>query len=81
MKMIINGKKVDSESGKTFNVTDPATGKVIEAVPKATEKDIEAAVDAAVTGQKIWAEIPVWQLNTRTNWICHKLKYIFSINS
>lgn len=61
MKMIINGKKVDSESGKTFNVTDPATGKVIEAVPKATEKDIKAAVDAAVTGQKIWAEIPVWQ--------------------
>lgn len=61
MKMIINGKKVDSESGKTFNVTDPATGKVIEAVPKATEKDIELAVDAAVTGQKIWAEIPVWQ--------------------
>lgn len=61
MKMIINGKKVDSESGKTFDVTDPATGKVIEAVPKATEKDIKAAVDAAVTGQKIWAEIPVWQ--------------------
>lgn len=61
MKMIINGKKVDSESGKTFDVTDPATGKVIESVPRATEKDIKTAVDAAVAGQKIWAAFPVWQ--------------------
>ena len=61
MKMIINGKKVDSESGKTFDVTNPATGAVIESVPKATEKDVKAAVDAAVAGQKEWAKIPVWQ--------------------
>jgi succinate-semialdehyde dehydrogenase/glutarate-semialdehyde dehydrogenase len=61
MKMIINGKKVDSESGKTFDVTNPATGAVIESVPRATEKDVKAAVDAAVKGQKIWAQIPVWQ--------------------
>ena len=37
MKMIINGKKVDSESGLTFDVLNPATGEVIESVPKATE--------------------------------------------
>lgn len=61
MKMIINGKKVDSESGKTFDVTNPATGAVIESVPRATEKDVKVAVDAAVKGQKIWAQIPVWQ--------------------
>jgi len=61
MKMIINGKKVDSESGKTFDVTNPATGAVIESVPKATEKDVKAAVDAAVAGQKEWEKIPVWQ--------------------
>ena len=35
MKMIINGKKVDSESGLTFDIINPATGEVIEAVPKA----------------------------------------------
>lgn len=61
MKMIINGKKVDSESGMTFDVTNPATGEVIESVPKATEKDVKAAVDAAAEGQKVWAEVPVWQ--------------------
>ena len=61
MKMIINGKKVDSESGKTFDITNPATGEVIELVPMATEKDLSLAVDAAVIGQKEWAKIPVWQ--------------------
>ena len=61
MKMIINGKKVDSESGLTFDIINPATGKVIESVPKATEKDVIAAIDAAEKGQKIWAETPIWQ--------------------
>lgn len=59
MKMIINGKKVDSISGETFDVTAPATGKVIDSVPKATAEDIEKAIDAAVKGQKIWADVPI----------------------
>ena len=53
MKMVINGKYVDSESGKTFDVINPATGAVIESVPRATEADVKSAVDAAVEGQKI----------------------------
>ncbi len=61
MKMIINGKKVDSLSGKTFDVIAPATGKVIDTVPKATEEDIKIAVDAAVEGQKIWADYPIYE--------------------
>lgn len=56
MKMIINGKKVDSECGLTFDVLNPATGEVIESVPKATEKDVIAAIDAAEAGQKIPAK-------------------------
>ena len=43
MKMIIDGKKVDSLSGETFDVINPATGKVIESVPKATAEDIDLA--------------------------------------
>lgn len=61
MKMIINGKKADSESGLTFDVINPATREVVASVPKATEKDIKLAVDAAVAGQKAWAKIPVWK--------------------
>ena len=59
MKMIIDGKKVDSVSKETFDVTNPATGKVIESVPKATAEDIALAVDAAVKGQKEWAKVSV----------------------
>lgn len=61
MKMIIDGKKVDSLSGETFDVINPATGKVIESVPKATAEDIELAVTAAVKGQKEWAKTSVTQ--------------------
>ena len=59
MKMIINGKKVDSSSGAAFEVIAPATGKVIDVVPKATAEDITAAIDSAVIGQKIWVKIPI----------------------
>ena len=59
MKMIINGKKVDSVSGETFDVLAPATGKVIESVPKATAEDVEKAIDAAVAGQQVWEQVPI----------------------
>lgn len=61
MKMIINGKKVDSVSGETFDVTAPANGKVIDSVPKATAEDIKLAIDAAVIGQKEWEKYPVYK--------------------
>ena len=61
MKMIINGKAVDSSDGKTLNVVNPATGIVIDTVPSATEEDINAAVAAAKSAQKIWAKIPVYE--------------------
>ena len=41
MKMIIDGKKVDSVSKETFDVIAPATGIVVDNVPKATAEDIE----------------------------------------
>lgn len=61
MKMIINGKKVDSVSGATFDVIAPATGEVIESVPKATAEDVENAITAAVAGQKEWEKVPISQ--------------------
>lgn len=61
MKMIINGKKADSVSGETFEVTAPATGKVIDTVPKANSEDIKIAIDAAVIGQKEWEKYPIYE--------------------
>lgn len=59
MKMIINGKEVDSSDGKVLNIINPATGDIIDTVPSATEEDINTAVAAAKKGQKVWAKVPV----------------------
>ena len=59
MKMIINGMNVDSVSGETFDVINPATGSVIESVPKGTKEDIILAIDAAEVAQKKWANVPI----------------------
>jgi len=61
MKMIINGKAVDSSDGKTLNVLNPATNEIIDTVPQATEDDIKACVAAAKSAQKIWAKVPVYE--------------------
>ena len=55
MKMIIDGKKVDSFDGSTIPVVNPATHKVIDSIPNATEKDVRKAIDVAKKGKKIWA--------------------------
>jgi succinate-semialdehyde dehydrogenase/glutarate-semialdehyde dehydrogenase len=65
MKMIIDGKPADSSDGAVIEVINPATGKVIDTVPAATEKDVDLAVQKAKQGQKIWAELPVYERGER----------------
>lgn len=43
----INGKWVDAKSGSTFEVTDPASGKVIGLMPDMNKDDVEEAINAA----------------------------------
>lgn len=46
-KLLINGKFVPAVSGKTFEVTDPATEEVIAHVAEADAADVDIAVKAA----------------------------------
>src|ERR1700721_4031125 len=46
-KMLINGKWVNSISGKTFPTYNPATGEVLAHVAEGDREDIEQAVKAA----------------------------------
>src|ERR1700747_3111816 len=46
-KMLINGKWVDSASGKTFPTYNPATGQVLANVAEGDREDIDRAVKAA----------------------------------
>ncbi len=46
-QMLINGKWVDAEGGKTIESFNPATGRPWALVPAASEKDVDKAVQAA----------------------------------
>lgn len=59
MKMFINGIPCDSSDGVTIDVTNPATGAVIDTVPAATKEDVDRAVACAKAAQKEWAAVPV----------------------
>src|SRR4029077_20533020 len=57
-KQFIGGGFVDSASGETMEVLNPATGDVIAEVPRGRAKDVDRAIDAA---KKAWSE---WQDST-----------------
>lgn len=61
MKMFIDGKAVDSSDGATIDVTNPATGEVVDTVPAATAEDVARAVQCAKAAQKEWDKVPVWK--------------------
>ncbi len=56
MKMLINGKKVDSSDGKTINVTDPATGEFLDTIPMASKDDMDFAMACSKEGLKTWGK-------------------------
>src|SRR5215468_2069397 len=55
-KNIVGGEWVDSASGETMEVLNPATGETIAEVPSATADDIGRAVDAAKKALPDWLE-------------------------
>ncbi len=58
LKMYINGKFVESKSGKWINVLNPSTEEVISRQPEGTVEEVDEALDAAKAAQKAWAKTP-----------------------
>ena len=58
-KHFIGGEWVESHSGETFSSTNPSTLESLGDFQKGTSEDLQAAIDAAETAQRKWAEIPV----------------------
>ncbi len=56
--LLINGEWRDASDGGTFDVHDPATGKVLATLASATSEDAMAALDAADAAQAAWARTP-----------------------
>ncbi|MEM8770661.1 MAG: NAD-dependent succinate-semialdehyde dehydrogenase [Pseudomonadota bacterium] len=57
-QLFINGEWADADSGETIEVTNPATGEGIGAVPKAGRAETARAIDAAA------AAFPAWRAET-----------------
>ncbi|OOP64043.1 NAD-dependent succinate-semialdehyde dehydrogenase [Arthrobacter sp. SRS-W-1-2016] len=53
--LLINGQWLPAASGKTFDVEDPSTGKVLVSISDAGVEDGAAAMDAASAAQASWA--------------------------
>ncbi|KAH9510114.1 Succinate-semialdehyde dehydrogenase, mitochondrial [Bulinus truncatus] len=53
-KAFINGKWISANSGKTFEVLNPANGQVLGSVPDMDESDVQAAIKAAHTSFQTW---------------------------
>ena len=56
LQNFVNGKYVDSKSGKTTELVNPATGKVFATAPNSNEADIDAALQAAAAAFPGWRD-------------------------
>ncbi|MDD6911424.1 aldehyde dehydrogenase [Actinobacillus minor] len=61
LPMYINGEFMISNSGKTFEVLNPATEEIIGVITKGAVADAQAAIDAAEAAQDAWAALPAIQ--------------------
>jgi succinate-semialdehyde dehydrogenase / glutarate-semialdehyde dehydrogenase len=53
------GNWADSDSGKSIEVTNPATGTAIGTVPRCGQAETQRAIKAAEAAQRAWAKMPV----------------------
>jgi succinate-semialdehyde dehydrogenase/glutarate-semialdehyde dehydrogenase len=56
--MLVGGERVGSGSGRTYEVSDPATGEAVQAVSLGTSQDVDQAVLAAKEAFGTWADTP-----------------------
>ena len=57
LQHIINGEKVTGSSSKSFDIYNPATGKIIRSIQGASADDVKAAISAAKEASKGWAHV------------------------
>ncbi len=57
-KMYIDGKWVDSLSGKSYRAVNPATAEEIAEIPLGGKEDVDAAVTAAGKAFPAWSQTP-----------------------
>jgi succinate-semialdehyde dehydrogenase/glutarate-semialdehyde dehydrogenase len=56
-ELLVGGRWVAAESGRRFDVTNPATSETVGTVPDAGEEDVRAAIDAAADALEGWKSL------------------------
>ena len=64
-KMFVDGRWVESESGKVYDADSPATGEVIAQVPEGTRADAQQAVEAAHRARRSMASLKGFERSRR----------------
>lgn len=59
--MYINGEWCQSESGRTYEAVNPATGEAFATVPLGTRGDARKAIEAANVAYESWSKVPLWE--------------------
>ncbi|GFR82852.1 succinate-semialdehyde dehydrogenase, mitochondrial-like [Elysia marginata] len=76
-KAYVGGKWVTAKSGKTFEVTNPANGKILGSVPDMDRSDAQAAIEVAYKTFQSWkTTLPKERSNILRRWfeLCVKHK-------
>ncbi|MDR3141898.1 MAG: aldehyde dehydrogenase [Tannerellaceae bacterium] len=58
LKMYVDGKFIENQSGKWIDVLNPSTEEVIAQMPDGTVEDVRNAIDAAEKAQSGWEKLP-----------------------
>ena len=59
VKMLLDGKFIDSQTSEWHDVVNPATQQVLAQVPFATDAEINAAIASAKQAYKTWKSTPI----------------------
>ena len=59
VKMLLDGKFIESQTSEWHDVVNPATQEVLAQVPFATDDEINAAVASAKAAYKTWKQTPI----------------------
>lgn len=59
MKNLIGYEWKEASNGAKIEVTNPATGELIDTVPNVTDEDVDEAVKVAIIEQKKWEKVPI----------------------
>jgi malonate-semialdehyde dehydrogenase (acetylating)/methylmalonate-semialdehyde dehydrogenase len=59
VKMLLQGKFIDSQTNEWHDIVNPATQEVLAQVPFATDAEIDAAVASAKEAYKSWKNTPI----------------------